>query len=301
MENNNINEEELTRIENIKKVVVLFLSTKATNEELAEKTGISSSTVGRYLRNEEYILKAFPNNGKEILKKIQELLPGNSARGKIVGSEIAKVSFIRNIGTEDYDSFNNKKFYLEVFSADRDYQNKLLLHIALTFRLNLDSLELLFHRDKNELYELLIKESNGTYMFYSLEYLFKTDSSNQKKAIRDFIDFYCDFLEALKKNDKNEKIAIIRRVTDYSVKGIDKKTSNYEDITEEDIANLLNYQLKYALTSKIVSDTFNVSKSGYPKRVLKYIEDKPELKERYKNLSEYHSQNRRVQMYGRKY
>ena len=69
------------RKENVKKVVVTFLKGNYTISEVAKITGLTSSSIQRYLNNVEYICECFPSNAKEIITKIKDKLSRNKKEG----------------------------------------------------------------------------------------------------------------------------------------------------------------------------------------------------------------------------
>ena len=69
------------RKENVKKVVVTFLKGNYTISEVAKITGLTSSTVQRYLHDVTYIQGCFGANASEIIAEINDRLDSNKKEG----------------------------------------------------------------------------------------------------------------------------------------------------------------------------------------------------------------------------
>lgn len=78
MENNY---QEAIRKQKVIKVVEVFLSGDYTIAEVSKITGVSTSSIQRYLNNVEYICECFPSDAKEKIKKIKEKLSNNKIDG----------------------------------------------------------------------------------------------------------------------------------------------------------------------------------------------------------------------------
>lgn len=72
---------------NISRTVKAFLETKKSNEELSKELGISSSSVGRYLNDEEYICELF---GYETFLAIQQILEDNKKKALSKGGKVTQ-------------------------------------------------------------------------------------------------------------------------------------------------------------------------------------------------------------------
>ena len=75
------NGQEVIRKNKVILVVNTFLEGDYTIEEVSKITGISSSSVQRYLNNVDYICECFPSNAKEIISKIKDKLDKNKIEG----------------------------------------------------------------------------------------------------------------------------------------------------------------------------------------------------------------------------
>ena len=106
-------------------LVNLFLETNESDILLGERTGISSSTVGRRLTNRDTILKCFPDNGERLYEIIKEKRKNNLQRGKIIGSQASKLNNLEFMN-------DTPKLRLDVLYRDERKQTWLLSQLALT-------------------------------------------------------------------------------------------------------------------------------------------------------------------------
>ena len=271
----NTQEEQI--IKQIKLLVTLFLKYNESDIELSERTGISSSTVGRRLTDKERILKAFPDNGEKLYNVIAKKRKENKYNGKVMGGQISMLNHSENN--------DNTKLRIDLIYNDEERQIRLLKHMALTYRVKLPLLAELFGIDENTLLDKLLEVSGESYN--SLMYLFYHDFSDQEIARRDLISFYQLLLVAKKRKDTTTQNLLIRKVSDYHMQEVIKKHEEGKAYTDNEIETILKYQLKYALSSSQIAKMIGIRGNSYNERVLKLIELSPELKEQYDVLANY--------------
>lgn len=262
-----------------KYLVEYFLNTNKSDIEISKATGISSSTVGRRLTNKTRILDAFPEVGPEIYEKVMRKRQENKMRGKIIGGQTSMLnSTIINSQEKGFDGYT--KLRLDVLFEKEDNQWVFLMHIALHFRLKLDSLAQLFQLDEKLIVKKFLSLNGGVYN--SLLYLFYRDVTDQEVAKEKFINYYRELLTAIKNKSIEEENVLKNQITDYAVGEYIK--NHQGTLTEEEVSVLLDYQLKYALSFDDMIKKFVLDKESYQSKVYEYVIDKPYLKERLDTL-----------------
>lgn len=164
-----------------------------------------------------------------------------------------------------------------------------ILETALVFRLNLDSLFLLYDIDqifnvstKEELYKKMLTDY---YMIdYSLKYLFSNDNTDQNIAINNFINYYNKLMIALKMHNETYK-EYLDMLSDHEINDIKRKETF--ELTDNDYLTILNYQLKYAIPTRMIEKEFDIYRTTYTRRINKLLEQNPILQEKYQNLMNY--------------
>ena len=237
-------------------LVDLFLKTNASDLELSERTGISSSTVQRRLTDKERIVRIYPN-GEELFNKISIQRKNNRENGKERGAQYSKLN------NGNYNTFSNSKLKLNMFCKNKDEEMDLMFKIAIKYRLHLDTIISLFPYEVNE-----INEYKDNYMYKkALDYLFMYDKTNQEIAKTDFLEYYKNLLNVKKTDELNSLVASLSKVEE----------ENYKDI--------LNYQIKYALNNNEVINKFGIDKDEYNKNIYLILDNDPILKDEYINLA----------------
>lgn len=168
-------------------------------------------------------------------------------------------------------------------------QKSFILETALVFRLNLDSLFLLYDIDqifnvstKEELYKKMLTDY---YMIdYSLKYLFSNDNTDQNIAINNFINYYNKLMIALKMHNETYK-EYLDMLRDHEINDIKRKETF--KLTDNDYLTILNYQLKYAIPTRMIEKEFDIYRTTYTRRINKLLEQNPILQEKYQNLMNY--------------
>ena len=168
-------------------------------------------------------------------------------------------------------------------------QKSFILETALVFRLNLDSLFLLYDIDqifnvstKEELYKKML---TAYYMIdYSLKYLFSNDDTDQNIAINNFINYYNKLMIALKMHNETYK-EYLDMLSDHEINDI--KSKETFELTDNDYLTILNYQLKYAIPTRMIEKEFDIYRTTYTRRINKLLEQNPILQEKYQNLMNY--------------
>ena len=164
-----------------------------------------------------------------------------------------------------------------------------ILETALVFRLNLDSLFLLYDIDqifnvstKEELYKKMLTDY---YMIdYSLKYLFSNDNTDQNIAINNFINYYNKLMIALKMHNETYK-EYLDMLSDHEINDVKRKETF--ELTDNDYLTILNYQLKYAIPTRMIEKEFDIYRTTYTRRINKLLEQNPVLQEKYQNLMNY--------------
>jgi len=274
-------EQDIKIIEETKMLVELFLKTNASDIELSKMTGISSSTVGRRLTNKGYITKAFFENGEELYETIKNKRQENLLKGKALGGQTTLLNHV--YAKDEAGKFNGStKIRLDVIYQKKENQQRFLTHLALYFRLHLDTLSILFQIDENELHDMLYE--NATNSKFSLDYLFNYDNRNQDLARESFLSYYRELLNAIREKNLEERKRLINEVCDVKAIEFKKNRQLGSKIKKEDIRTLINYQLKYSISIYSLCIMFDIDEENYRKRVNNYLQDKPDLQKEFEDL-----------------
>ncbi len=258
-------------INEIKQLIELFLKTNASDIELSEKTGISSSTVQRRLTDKKRITECIPN-GEKLYEIVSTRRRINKENGKEKGTQN---SILNNIYLKDSLNIfkNNNRLKLDIFCSNNlDKEMDLLFKLVLKYRVNLDSILTLFPYDS----ETILKYMDNYYNKNALEYLFYYDKTNQEIAMQELIDFY---KEMIKTKKTNEYIELISKLDD-------SKCNNIRDI--------LLYQMNNVLSTNDILEKFNLDKEEYDKKVYELLGSDPILKDKFVNLVTYMNKKKAV-------
>ena len=281
-------EQELNIIEETKLLVDLFLETNLSDIELSKKTGISSSTVGRRLSNKDNYLKAFPTNGEELYERVMTNRQNNLKMAKTIGGQS---SILNNIQLRDRNGqfiANVPKLRLDIFCKNHVVEDKMLYFIALTFRAKLPLLSELFGMEEEIIYTKLCEtyyKLHNIDNHRTIDYLCYVDPANQDEARINIITYYQNLLNAIRSKDHIMRKMLLESIDDTNVKKIKDRQNIY--LRDEDIEEIIKYQLKYAFDCEKAAAYCGVNASTYRKRLNKYLDINPELKERYEYLAGY--------------
>ena len=169
---------------------------------------------------------------------------------------------------------NLPKLRVDIFSKDKDVQDKYLLLIALTFRIKPDIISEMFNYPANYLFDYAYASDNEMY-YRAFKVLNAEDGINQKRAVIKLINFYNEYVNSYNDYEAYELMHSGRESGDK--------------ITEESLKIMINYRLKYGLTSKEISELFHVNGNNFREISTNYLADKPELKTRWVSLNDYYN------------
>lgn len=263
-------------IKETKTIVKLFLMTRASDIELANKVGLSSSTIGRRLTNKERILKAFPDKGEKIYDVIIRLRRKNSLEGKLLGAETSKMAH----GSDEV----KQRLNIKVLGNTEAKQYNKLMHLILTYRPKLSLLSELFQIDEKCLFELIIRYCYPNK--HIIKYIFEIELTDQEVARENIISFYHDLVIARRNNDKEAYKEVLSRIDDTKFLEAKEKHKPNHSITDEVVNACLEYQIKYCLPKKDACRTLGISYSDYQLAVYAMIENHP-LRAQYEQLSDW--------------
>lgn len=163
--------------------------------------------------------------------------------------------------------------------------------LVLEYRISIDTINKLFNVEK-DIYNKIIDSENKIMrnaLIYVLDYETKRNGLvDQKLAKRKAGVFLIQFYS---KKTSKEKLELIKELN--SCKVVKK---NKEELTYEDIQNIIKYRYKYVLSRKYIEEMFEVSESTQRCRENKMDEDfKIKLKylNEYNEDSKFHSVNAR--------
>ena len=278
-----------------------FLLTNESDIELSQKTGISSSTVGRRLTNKNTISLAYdeikekliengkneediPLSGSLLFDLISRRRQENLLRGKSLGGQTTLLNHVYN-KTADGKFDGSTKIKIDVIYKDLNNQYRFIVHAALTFRLHLDTLSQLLQIDENELLENMIRIVPNAYD--ALKYLLYHDVNDQEMARGEFLSYYRELLNAVRTKDVEDKKRLIAVVSDARVAEIRKKREPGGILSDEEMEAIVIYQVKYALTQDAVTAMFDINRGNYSKRLERILANNLSLKQKYDYLSDY--------------
>lgn len=167
-----------------------------------------------------------------------------------------------------------------------DKQYRFVVMAALHFRLDLNSLSILLGKDQN-----IINQKCKNYvssMHNALEYLFTEELYSQEVAIQDFLIYYDELMNALNSGDKDKSSALVKLLADSQVRELKERYKSGDVWSLEDLEILLNYQLKYAISTSNIGRNFSINRKTYADRLKSIFEIRPDLKDRYERLTEWH-------------
>lgn len=164
----------------------------------------------------------------------------------------------------------------------REKRLKFMEKCALTFGMRLDLLSEILGEDKDVLYREYQKDD--IYHASSLNFLFYHGFKPQEQARQDFFEYFTRLKAAFFKRDIKKCQEILKELTELDAKVMKFKNNRNlgDNISEEDVLNILKFQLKYGLASKIVALFVGIDASLYSKKVNALQDEYPNL------ISEYH-------------
>ena len=246
-------------VDNAKIVLKYFLKYKFTPLEIAKYTGVSEETVINILNDPILIQEIYPDN-LNIISKIAEILAYQN--------RIVKLCFLPMV--------------LDLFKEEDKWH--FLAMLILTFRLHLSELADDLKMDEEELYATLEKYNPNLKKAFA--YLFNGDNYPQDIANIRLISFISEYYTAYQKKDEERLNELNDFINDGEYKEI-LKTYHQEQLNNEQIVILVNYQIKYGLRIEDLVKPLNVSKTKYLDPVKFFITDKEDLQKGLANLSYY--------------
>lgn len=161
-------------------------------------------------------------------------------------------------------------------SEDKRY--RFIARCALTFGLRSEALSELFGIDKKEIEEKTLRYLGEKYT--NIVLLYRHGMKEQNKAKREFMTYFGRLYQAClnsPKDDKQPIIAILEELSDKKVKFVLEKRMNNKILTDEDIAVLARYQVKYMMGPSELTRTFGLERNSYSRRVRNLEGKYPEL------------------------
>ena len=253
-------------VEDAKIVLKYFLEYKFTPFEIAKYIGISEETVINILNDQILIQEIYPDN-LNIISEIAEILAYQN--------RIVKFCFLPMI--------------LNLFKeCDKWY---FLAMLMLTFRLHLNEVAEDLKMDSEELYEILEKYNPN--LKRSFAYLFNGDNYPQDIANIRLISFISEYYTAYRNKDEERLNKLTSFINDGEYKEILKRY-HQEQLNNEQLIVLINYQIKYGLKISDLVELINISKTKYLDPVKFFVADKEDLQIQLANLSYYNKNLTRI-------
>ncbi len=249
--------------------VKTFLKYRTSAFELSKITGLTEVRVREILTDRDLLVSFFPKKGSLIADLVQNTWQ------KLEQEEIPLIN--------DLD--------LTSFSDIESKQYKFLAHLILTFRLHLLPVADLMHQDPELIYQKL--EAYNPELKRGLEFLFKYDEEDDKIALKRFSKFYIAYQNAQKNNNKVIINLMHDFIFDSEFNNLIKGEKPLSQFTFYDLANVLNYDLKYAFRFKDFSQILNTNAPTISEKLKYFYVNKPELMYRYKKLVEFNRSSSR--------
>lgn len=269
-----------------KLLIDLFLKTNSSDIELSKMTGISASTIGRRLINEQVYRICFGNNYLETYERVRKNRQDNLQKGKEIGGQ---TTFLNHGYLKNQDGeFNGPipKLRLDyLIEGTKLSEENFLRRIALHFRLQPATLAKLFQIDEKSILDSWSDKSGFAYK--SLLYLITMDTTNQMLAQELFMSFYIDALNARKNKNVKRLVELLNIILDKKALELMKREP-HSKINDEAIGTMISYQLKYALSTSSTAKLFNANKTSFSARCTNYVKDKGSMEKDLRTLQEFH-------------
>ena len=264
--------------EEIKLLVNLFLKTNLSDIELSEKTGISSSTVGRRLTNKEKIIEVFDKPENKISK--YKNLTGNDLYELIRDKRKSNLDKARKKG--GITAYNKQKnSILNDLNMDAKSKYNFLALCVLTFRLHMPNVEELVNMNKENIIKNLMQYNPQEKEAF--RYLFTADKTNQTKCLNAFNKYYKGLKETMKKKDKKKVHELLFAINDNYVINLIGQTK----LTNRDIKEIINYQIKHAKTTQEISKLIKIPCKELNNKIKECLKTNKQLQSSYFNLLNY--------------
>ena len=217
-----------------------------------------------------------------ILPDRVETILNNDRQLKVLFDEetIAKVHARKEEIQKGLEQSKANQLDLSIMAKDPKYLNNLVVHLALTFRANSETIQELFGINVGNL-----KWGNAYEGFLYLEGF---DSTNQELVKQRIRDFYNAYKKARLEGNKEELVNLIRQISDYRAKKVREREIG-QPYSDEDILALINYQIKYGLTNDKMEKVFSLDRDIYARKVQALLtqEGYEELRVSYEHLASY--------------
>ena len=249
--------------------VKTFLKYRTSAFELSKITGLTEVRVREILTDRDLLVSFFPKKGSLIADLVQNTWQ------KLEQEEIP---LINNLDLTSFSDIESKQY-------------KFLAHLILTFRLHLLPVADLMHQDPELIYQKL--EAYNPELKRGLEFLFKYDEEEEKIALKRFSKFYIAYQNAQKNNNKVIINLMHDFIFDSEFNNLIKGEKPLSQFNFYDLANVLNYDLKYAFRFKDFSQILNTNAPTISEKLKYFYVNKPELMYRYKKLIEFNRSSSR--------
>ena len=249
--------------------VKTFLKYRTSAFELSKITGLTEVRVREILTDRDLLVSFFPKKGSLIADLVQNTWQ------KLEQEEIP---LINNLDLTSFSDIESKQY-------------KFLAHLILTFRLHLLPVANLMHEDPELIYQKL--EAYNPELKRGLEFLFKCDEEDDKIALKRFSKFYLAYQNAQKNNNKVIINLMHDFIFDSEFNNLIKGEKPLSQFNFYDLANVLNYDLKYAFRFKDFSQILNTNAPTISEKLKYFYVNKPELMYRYKKLVEFNRSSSR--------
>lgn len=138
----------------------------------------------------------------------------------------------------------------------------LITQLILEYRVSLEDISKTFNKDKNELYNNLMKYNNESVqkaLKYVLDYENGIVSKEEKEYSRKQVRLFLMKFSFAK--DKDEKVKIINSLN-HDKEVMSLRTKKRSELTNDDLEKISRYRLKYAMSRKRIEEYFAVTEDS---------------------------------------
>lgn len=257
---------------NIRRVVYCILNKNVADTKIMKLTGLTYREVLKILNDKKGFELAFRDNG-QTYELIQKIRYNNS---------------LKFLDETNENSINNLLGHHFHYLAKSDKDKIIfLISLALTYRLNLEALTLLTNENEQKLYlKIAAYTSDKPLLTSAIKYLFEYEDIDIQKNLMEAVLYLNNLEKAYRLQDVDLYKELLFFVGDTGIKELKEKRQNKEDelMTPSEYEMLLNYQMKYGLTTEYICHSFNVKRKNYNSFLNVHFDFHPEVKKHYKDM-----------------
>lgn len=258
-------------VNKIKKVVYLIIQERKTDFEIMKLLNIPYQTIINMVYDKNSINNIYNDNGHtyELLQKIHN------------ENNIIQI-------TNNIDKYGILAYHNNYLDCDDNQKITFLISLALTYRLNINSLVILTGEVDKVLFNRIASfVSNKHNLKYALDNVLFLDNNTQEESLKEALQYLENLEQVYMNHDMNKYRELRSFVGDRNIRIIKDKirektmqNSKYE-LDLFDIENIIKFQFKYSLSNASICNKFGIPANEYDNYVRKYLEFNQELVHQY--------------------